>query len=101
MIRFIGLRRTLLAFPTLCLLVVLVVIAVPKLQVVFFAMILLKGFSYSLNNPCKEMLYQPTSSAVKFKSKSWIDIFGARGSKAAGSIVTNAFSDAPRYVLED
>lgn len=33
------------------------------------ALILLKGFSYSLNNPCKEILYQPTSSAVKFKSK--------------------------------
>ncbi|CAM9648337.1 unnamed protein product, partial [Phaeothamnion confervicola] len=52
------------------------------------------GFSYSLNNPCKEMLYQPTSMAVKFKSKSWIDIFGARGSKAAGSVVTNAFTDS-------
>lgn len=33
------------------------------------ALILLKGFSYSLNNPCKEILYQPTNSAVKFKSK--------------------------------
>lgn len=39
------------------------------LQVVFLAMILLKGFSYSLNNPCKEILYQPTNSAVKFKCK--------------------------------
>lgn len=38
-------------------------------QVVFLALILLKGFSYSLNNPCKEILYQPTNSAVKFKSK--------------------------------
>jgi AAA family ATP:ADP antiporter len=38
------------------------------------------------------MLYQPTSSNVKYKAKSWIDIFGARGSKALGSVVTNAFS---------
>ena len=47
-------------------------------------MLLLKGFSYCLNNPCKEILYQPTSSSVKFKAKSWIDIFGQRGSKALG-----------------
>ena len=65
----------------------------PSLWVVFSAMMLLKGFSYALNNPTKEMLYQPTSLDVKYKSKSWIDIFGARGSKALGSVVTNAFSD--------
>ena len=55
-------------------------------------MMLLKGFSYALNNPTKEILYQPTSAAVRYKAKSWIDIFGARGSKALGSLVTNAFS---------
>ena len=27
---------------------------------------------------------------VKFKAKSWIDIFGARSAKAIGSVVTNA-----------
>merc|ERR1711918_118557 len=54
----------------------------------------LKALSYSLNNPCKEMLYNPTSTAIKFKSKSWIDIFGQRGAKAAGSVVTNALSDS-------
>ena len=53
---------------------------------------LLKG-STALNVPCKEILYQPTSSNVKFKAKSWIDVFGARGSKALG-VVTNAFSDS-------
>jgi AAA family ATP:ADP antiporter len=50
--------------------------------------------SYALNNPCKEMLYQPTSSSVKFKCKSWIDTFGARGCKATGSLVTNAFANS-------
>jgi hypothetical protein len=50
----------------------------PK-QVVFGAMMFLKALSYSLNNPCKEMLYNPTSTDVKFKAKSWIDIFGQRG----------------------
>ena len=93
-LRHCGLRATLVVFPVLCLLVIIVVRLYPTLWVVFSAMMLLKALTYALNNPTKEILYQPTSSAVKYKSKSWIEIFGARGSKAAGSIVTNAFSDS-------
>jgi AAA family ATP:ADP antiporter len=93
-IRYLGLRLTLLLFPSLCLAIIIFVRLHPTLYVVFGAMMLLKANSYALNNPTKEMLYQPTSSAVKYKAKSWIDIFGARGSKALGSLVTNAFSDS-------
>jgi AAA family ATP:ADP antiporter len=90
---------TLLLFPSLCLIVIIAVRLHPTLNVVFFAMILLKGNSYALNNPTKEILYQPTSSAVRYKAKSWIDIFGARGSKALGSLVTNAFSDSAEVLV--
>lgn len=34
-----------------------------------------------------------TSTSIKFKCKSWIETFGQRGSKAAGSLITNAFAD--------
>ncbi len=91
-IRYLGLRTTLLLFPSICLIVIITVRMYPTLNVVFAAMMILKANSYALNNPTKEMLYQPTSSNVKYKAKSWIDIFGARGSKALGSVVTNAFS---------
>jgi len=93
-IRNLGLKLTLLAFPSLCFVCICVVFFFPSLWVVFCVMMLLKGFSYSLNNPCKEMLYQVTNTAIKFKSKSWIDTFGARGSKALGSVVTNAFAES-------
>jgi len=93
-IRHLGLRLTLLLFPSLCLAVILMVRLYPTLYVVFAAMMLLKACSYALNNPTKELLYQPTSASVRYKAKSWIDIFGARGSKALGSVVTNAFSDS-------
>jgi len=98
-IRKLGLRLTLLLFPGLCLIVIIVVRFRPTLYVVFLAMIMLKANSYALNNPTKEMLYQPTSSAVRYKAKSWIDIFGARGSKALGSVVTNAFSDSAENLV--
>jgi len=98
-IRRIGLNYTVIAFPTCCFIAVVCVYLYPNLYSVFSAMLLLKGFSYSLNNPCKEILYQATTKAVKFKAKSWIDVFGARGSKAGGSLVTNAFSDSAANLL--
>ena len=72
----------------------------PTLNTVFAAMMILKANSYALNNPTKEMLYQPTSSNVKYKAKSWIDIFGARGSKALGSVVTNAFASSATELVD-
>ena len=92
-VKSFGIRRALFLFPLGCLFCALYMFANPTLETVFYMMILLKGFSYSLNNPCKEMLYQPTSKDVKFKCKSWIDTFGARLAKATGSIVTSTFSD--------
>ena len=99
-IRYLGLRSTLLLFPSICLIVIISVRMYPTLNVVFAAMMILKANSYALNNPTKEMLYQPTSSNVKYKAKSWIDIFGARGSKALGSVVTNAFSTSAVELID-
>ena len=100
-IRILGLRLTLLLFPSLCLAVIIMVRLYPSLYVVFAAMIILKANSYALNNPTKEMLYQPTAPNVKYKAKSWIDIFGARGSKAMGSVITNAFSDSAPHLIQN
>ena len=98
-IRYLGFRLTLLLFPTLCLCVIIFVRMQPTLYVVFAAMMMLKACSYALNNPTKEILYQPTNPAVRYKAKSWIDIFGARGSKALGSVVTNAFSESAKTLV--
>jgi len=100
-IRYLGLRLTLLLFPSLCLCTIIFVRLHPTLYVTFGAMMMLKANSYALNNPTKEILYQPTSPAVKYKAKSWIDIFGARGSKALGSVVTNAFSDSAHDLIQN
>lgn len=54
-------------------------------------MMVAKGLGYAVNNPSKEIMYIPTSDEIKFKSKGWIDMFGARTAKQAGSVVTNHF----------
>eukprot|EP00981_Chlorochromonas_danica_P008342 scaffold2135_cov154-Ochromonas_danica.AAC.3 len=87
-----GLTTTLVLFPVLLLICAALVWAMPSIWMVFAVMMVMKGMSYALNNPTKEILYQMTSTSIKFKCKSWIDTFGQRSAKAAGSLVTNAFA---------
>lgn len=91
-IKAFGLTNTMLSYPILLLACALVVWMSPTLWVVFVVMMLMKGMSYALNNPCKEILYQVTNTNIKFKCKSWIDTFGQRSAKAGGSVITNAFA---------
>jgi len=93
-IKHFGLTASLISFPVFMLVCTILVWLYPDIWMVFFVMIFIKAMSYALNNPTKEILYQMTSTAIKFKCKSWIDTFGQRSSKAAGSIITNAFADS-------
>uniref|UniRef100_A0A7S4B8I1 ADP,ATP carrier protein n=2 Tax=Chrysotila carterae TaxID=13221 RepID=A0A7S4B8I1_CHRCT len=90
-IRNLGLRLTLMLFPATLVVVIGLVYSSPSMWVLFWVMVTIKGLSYALNNPSKEMLYMVTTDSIKFKAKSWIDVFGGRASKAMGSVVTNAF----------
>lgn len=56
-----------------------------NLNTFFYGIVLIRGINYSLNQPAKEQLYIPTTPDVKYKTKAWIDIFGARFGKSAGS----------------
>ncbi len=55
----------------------------------FAVMMIVKGLSYAVNNPTKEMMYIPTSKDAKYKAKGWIDMFGGRMAKMGGSQITN------------
>ena len=97
--RKFGLTFCLVMFPVTVGLVVSYVYISPGLWVVFGAMIAVKGLSYALNNPSKEVMYIPTTKDIKFKAKSWIDAFGGRGAKATGSAVTDFFKGAPASLM--
>mmetsp|Transcript_29678 Transcript_29678/g.71448 ORF Transcript_29678/g.71448 Transcript_29678/m.71448 type:complete len:602 (-) Transcript_29678:54-1859(-) len=87
LIRKYGLRVTLRFFPTLLLVLTIVAYgaAPANLPVLFFSLSVLKAMTYSVHDPAKEILYIPTSNAVKFRAKFWIDVVGERISKAIGS----------------
>ena len=91
-IRRFGLTFCLVMFPATVACVVIYVMAFPMLWALFIAMVAIKGLSYALNNPCKEIMYIPTSKDVKFKAKGWIDGFGGRSAKATGSSVNAMFT---------
>ncbi|MBI2353184.1 hypothetical protein HYV11_03030 [Candidatus Dependentiae bacterium] len=55
----------------------------------FAVMIVVKGASYAVNNPIKEMMYIPTSKDAKFKAKGIIDMLGGRSAKAGGAKISD------------
>lgn len=57
------------------------------LNFLFWLMTGSKAINYALNGPALKQLYIPTTHDVRFKSQAWIETFGSRGAKEAGSIV--------------
>lgn len=90
-IRKFGLTTCLVLYPLTVAVAVCGVWAYPTLWVFVAAIVAIKGLSYALNNPCKEIMYIPTSRDIRFKTKSWIDTFGARSAKGMGGLVVAAF----------
>eukprot|EP00667_Euglena_gracilis_P007740 EG_transcript_7819 len=92
-----GLTFCLTAFPVLVAVVVLATstASATSLNALFYAIVVIKGLTYALNVPCKELLYIPTSPDVKFKTKSWIDMFGNRAAKSFASVI-NALLQTPQ-----
>lgn len=86
MLRFFGLRLSLLAFPLICFIFLVLTLMWPTAQVFFWVLVILRAFNYALNHPTREVLYIPTTKEIKFKSKAWTDAFGSRIAKSFGSV---------------
>lgn len=57
----------------------------------FTVMVLIKGLGFALVIPSKEIMYIPTSKEVQFKTKGWVETFGARSAKMGGAQLSNVF----------
>ena len=86
-----GLRTTIRIFPTFLLFVtIFAFVLFPRnLYFLFISLSLCKALTYSIHDPAEEVLYMPTSDAVKFRAKFWIDVVGQRVAKAVGSAINN------------
>lgn len=84
-----GVSRSLLIFPITLMISVILTNLIPSLPVLFIIVSVMKAMIFSLQDPIHELLYIPTSDAIKFKAKAWIDVFGSRVAKAIGSSICN------------
>lgn len=99
-IRSFGTRITLLLYPIIFAIILTLLFiffmvsqasSLHLLWATLGAFIIIKGTGFAINIPAKEIMYIPTSKDVKFKSKEWIDVFGARIAQAGGAQITNIF----------
>ena len=96
LVRSRGLRYTIRIFPTVLLgVTVTAFVVLPgNLPFLFVSLSVCKALTYSVHDPSEEVLYMPTSDAVKFRSKFWIDAVGTRVAKAAGAAVNEIAGSA-------
>src|SRR5579863_2254537 len=84
--RMMGITAALVLVPLLVAVgVVMVWINPTSLETLFWVMVIGKAINYALNSPTQKQLYIPTTKDTKYKAQAWIEMFGSRGSKAAGS----------------
>jgi ATP:ADP antiporter, AAA family len=84
--RFLGVGVALAAMPVIVALALLGFLSLDSLTFLFALMVGSKAINYALNGPALKQLYIPTTPDVKFKAQAWIETFGSRSSKQAGSL---------------
>lgn len=84
--RFLGVGVALAAMPVIVGLALFGFLTLDSLAFLFTLMVGSKAINYALNGPALKQLYIPTTPDVRFKAQAWIETFGSRASKEAGSI---------------
>lgn len=84
--RFLGVGVALAAMPIIVGCALFGFLTLNSLSFLFALMVGSKAINYALNGPALKQLYIPTTSDVRFKAQAWIETFGSRASKEAGSI---------------
>ncbi len=100
LMRVFGIRFSLLLFPIMCLGLLGITYLFPTASIFFIVLVVLRSLNYALNHPTREVLYIPTTKAIKFKAKTWTDAFGSRIAKSFGSIFNVSLKGAsPAFAL--
>ncbi len=84
--RYLGVGVALAAMPVIVGLALFGFLSMDSLSFLFYLMVGSKAINYALNGPALKQLYIPTTPDVKFKAQAWIETFGSRASKEAGSL---------------
>ncbi len=88
--RFLGVGMALALMPLIVGLALFGFLTIDSLNFLFALMVGSKAINYALNGAALKQLYIPTTHDVRFKAQAWIETFGSRASKEAGSIFNMA-----------
>lgn len=80
-----GLTAGLLFYPFTITIVIVYTWVFNDLWSIVIAMVILKGLEHALDQPCREIMFIPTSKDIMFKAKSWISVFGSRSARGIGA----------------
>jgi len=95
LVHFLGERRCLMLVPVSIGILLFGFLFIGTFEAFTVAFIAMRGINYGFFYPVRESLYIPTVKAINFQSKAWIDAFGTKISKGAGSF----FNEAARHVV--
>jgi len=84
--RVLGVTVALIMMPLIVGAALIGFLTLNSLNFLFGLMVSSKAINYALNGPTLKLLYIPTTRDVRFKAQAWIEAFGSRSSKEAGSI---------------
>lgn len=84
--RILGVGAALMLMPIIMGLAITGFISFDSLNFLFMLMVGSKAINYALNGPAIKQLYIPTTHDVRFKAQAWMEAFGSRSSKEAGSV---------------
>jgi AAA family ATP:ADP antiporter len=90
--RFLGVGAALAAMPVIVGCALFGFLTLDSLSFLFILMVGSKAINYALNGPALKQLYIPTTPDVRFKAQAWIETFGSRASKEAGSLFNMVLS---------
>lgn len=84
-ITWLGERKSLIAIPVMTGCAIAGYLVFQTMFAATLTYVIIRAINYAFAYPLRESLYIPTTKAMKFKSKSWIDGFGSKLSKGVGS----------------
>ena len=99
LIRRLGLTACLVFYPICITGLIFYACVNPTTWAFLITVVGIKALSYTLNDPCKEIMYIPTSRDIRFKAKSWIDLLGNKSAKATGAFIASFFGSASILLL--
>lgn len=85
--RFLGVIAGLLTQPIALTMSAIAFAGYPTLALAGTMKIVDRGLSYSINRASRELLYVPIAPRLIYQAKAWIDMFGYRFFKVAGSVL--------------